>query len=172
MRALVPVLTTERTRLRAPSYGDFPLWRDLYAAPEAVHLGGPYPAEAAWEEFTCYAGGWIMHGHGLWSVDRREDGALLGFVFVGLEWDDPAPELGYLFAEHTRGHGYATEAALAARDFGLDLLGAGNLYSFIAKGNAASLALAERIGGVEATREEVWDRIDADTIPIQYGVAA
>ena len=51
----------------------------------------------------------------LWSVDRalfapevfrarRADGALLGFVLLGLEWGDAEPEIGWLFGAAAPGH--------------------------------------------------------------------
>ena len=67
-----------------------------------------------------------------------------GFVLLGREWDDPAPELGWMLAPEHRGQGYATEAARALRDHGLTLLP--DLFSYIRADNAASLRVAERLG--------------------------
>ncbi len=142
----VPVLQTERLFLRSPRIEDLSLWTEIFTGPEAEGFGGPYSAEDAWTEFSYYTAGWLLHGHGLWAVERRADGALLGFVHLGLEWDDPEPELGYLFGAHARGQGYALEAADAARTFGLGLLGKDQFVSYIDPGNAASNALAARLG--------------------------
>lgn len=72
------------------------------------------------------------HGYGLWAVDVVEpppagaggSGGPAGFIgFVGLAWQrfpahfTPALEIGWRLARHGWGHGYATEAAIAARDF-------------------------------------------------------
>jgi len=44
------------------------------------------------------------------------------------------------------GRGYATEAALALRDWAFSTLKLPSLVSYIAPGNAASVAVAERLG--------------------------
>lgn len=142
--AVLPSLETARLRLRAPVITDFPLWRAIYAAPEAVHFGGPFEAETAWEAFSVYTAGWLLHGHGLWAVERRADGVLLGFVHLGLEWDDEEPELGWMFAPEARGQGYASEAAAAARDHALALMP--TCVSAIDPENAPSRGVARRLG--------------------------
>jgi RimJ/RimL family protein N-acetyltransferase len=161
--AVVPELLTDRLRLRAPRLSDLPAWTAIFAAPPFE--AGP---EEAWTEFSTYTAGWLLHGHGLWSVDLRADDRLAGFVLLGLEWDDAEPELGWMFLPEHRGAGLATEAALAARDHGLVVLGAGSFVSYVAPENFPSNRLAERIGArrdpeaeaalraLQADRTHVW----------------
>jgi RimJ/RimL family protein N-acetyltransferase len=148
--ATVPVLETERLRLRAPRVADLPLWLPLYSGPEAVHMGGPFedPDATAWEEFAYYTGAWMLYGHGLWTVELGETGQAIGFVHLAIEWDDREPELGWHIAPDHRGKGYATEAARAARDWGFGLLP--GFVSYVDPGNLASNGVAERLG---ATRD-------------------
>ena len=143
-RAPLPRLETERLVLRAAEIGDLPLWTEIYTSEDAAQFGGPFDAETAWESFCVYTAGWLLHGHGVWAVERREDGALLGFVHLGLEWDDPEPELGWILAPEARGRGYATEAAGAARAYGAGLFE--SFVSCVDAGNAASAAVARRLG--------------------------
>jgi len=147
-RSVVPVLETARLRLRAPRNEDLALWTEIYCGAKSAGIGGPFSPEDAWTEFSYYTAGWILHGYGLWSVDRREDGLLLGFVHLGLEWDDHEPELGYLFGAHAHGQGYAREAAMAARDHGFTLLD--SFVSYVDASNAPSNRLAAALG---ATRD-------------------
>jgi RimJ/RimL family protein N-acetyltransferase len=140
--ALVPELHTDRLRLRAPRLADLPAWTAIFAVPP-FELG----PEEAWTVFSTYAAGWLLHGHGLWAVERRDDETLVGFVHLGLEWDDIEPELGWMFLPEHRGQGLAAEAALAARDHGLVVLGSDSFVSYVAPDNFASNRLAERIGG-------------------------
>jgi len=144
--ALVPVLATERLILRAPRVEDAALYVAIASGPRGVGLGGPMIIDEAWYDFAALAAGWMLHGHGGWSVERRDTGTLIGFVILGLEPGDQEPELGYLVAEDYEGHGYATEAAIAARDYAFGTLGMPTLVSYILKGNSRSVALAERLG--------------------------
>ncbi|MFW5655479.1 MAG: GNAT family N-acetyltransferase, partial [Roseicyclus sp.] len=140
--SVVPELHTERLRLRAPRLADLPAWTAIFAKP-------PFETapDEAWTEFCCYTAGWLLHGHGLWSVDLRGDGRLAGFVLLGLEWDDVEPEPGWMFLPEHRGAGLASEAAGAARDHGLSMLGDGGFVSYVDPENFPSNRLAERIGG-------------------------
>ncbi|MEL6217594.1 MAG: GNAT family N-acetyltransferase [Pseudomonadota bacterium] len=144
-RAALPVLETERLTLRVPEVADFTLFARIFAGPGSEFLDGPLPPESAWDAFCGYTACWLLHGHGPFTVTRRDDGAGLGFVFLGYEWEDEEPELGWFFAEEARGQGYATEAATAVRDWGLALLP--TFVSCVRHENAASNALARRLGG-------------------------
>ena len=159
--ALVPVLTTGRLILRAPRVEDAALYLAIATGPRGVGLGGPMSLDEAWYAFAAMAGGWMLHGHGGWTIEHRNTGATLGYVILGLEPGDEDPELGYLIDEAQEGRGYATEAALAARDYAFGALGMTRLVSYILKGNERSVALAERLG---ATLEgEIT--YDGDTVP-------
>ncbi|MEM1431632.1 MAG: GNAT family N-acetyltransferase [Pseudomonadota bacterium] len=149
--APVPALETARLRLRPPTMRDLPLWTRIWTDPTGPNA---LSEEGAWENFCTYVAGWLLHGHGLWSVDEKGSGTLVGFVLLGLEWGDEAPELGWALSPDHRGHGYATEAATAARDHALALFGPGVAISYIAEGNAASARVAERLG---ATRRPNYD---------------
>lgn len=155
-RAGLPVLETARLRLRAPRMEDLPLWTAIWTAPDCHER---MTEERAWEEFCVYTAGWLLHGHGLWAVEHRDGGALVGFVFLGLEWGDAAPEIGWALAPGTRGHGYATEAAAAVRDHAVRLFGPGVALSYIDAANAASCAVAERIGGRRAPDYDATTRV-------------
>ena len=150
-RAQVPQLETARLVLRAPEISDLTVWTpafmDAFAEPGDTE-------ERAWTEFSYYTACWMLHGFGLWTVERKADGVVLGFVTIGLEWDDDEPELGYIFAAEHRRQGYAEEAAVAARDHGLALLGPGAFVSYIERSNARSNRLADRLGAARDTGAE------------------
>lgn len=143
--ASVPVIETERLRLRAPAMADLADWTRVFLDAFSEPGDGP---DRPFVEFCTYTAGWMLHGHGLWTVERRSDAARTGFVMVGLEWGDVEPELGYMtLPEHAR-HGYATEAARAARDWGFGLLQ--TFVSYVDPANHSSNRVAERLG---ATRD-------------------
>ena len=90
------------------------------------------------------------HGHGFWAVERKADGAFLGFTGVkptapDLPFDG-APEVGWRLARHAWGAGYASEAARASLAYGFKVLGAPEIVSFTVPANTRSQAVMRRIG--------------------------
>ncbi|HUR13192.1 MAG TPA: GNAT family N-acetyltransferase [Mycobacteriales bacterium] len=94
-----------------------------------------------------------QHGYGLWALEH--DGEFLGFT--GLSWAEGLPmspclEVGWRLAQHAWGHGYATEAARAALEVGLEQ--ADSVVSFTAVRNERSWRVMERLG---MHRESVFE---------------
>jgi RimJ/RimL family protein N-acetyltransferase len=145
-RASVPVLETARLRLRAPTLDDFPAYAEIMEADQGA-MGGPFTPEDTWQDFTNYIACWMLHGTGLWAVELK-DGTLVGFITLGLEWEDYETELGWMLLPSHEGHGYATEAAEAARDFGKRMLP--TFVSYVDPDNTRSASVADRLG---ATRD-------------------
>jgi RimJ/RimL family protein N-acetyltransferase len=146
--AKVPQLATARLTLRAPRMTDFDAFARIFRGPGAAYIGGARTRDEAMEVFLAACGSWLLRGHGLWSVERMADSALLGFILLQHETGDPEAELGYLFLPEAEGHGYATEAAGAARDFAREVLGWASFVSYVAPENARSVRVAERLGAV------------------------
>ncbi len=88
------------------------------------------------------------YGYGLFSVILKSEGVLIGDC--GLEHmeinGEEITELGYDMRSDYWNQGYATEAALAVRDFAFDELGLPRLVSLIRVGNEASKQVSEKIG--------------------------
>ncbi|MEX0970251.1 MAG: GNAT family N-acetyltransferase [Paracoccaceae bacterium] len=146
---LHPILETERLIMRVPEMADFAAYRAILLADAEGYLGGPFDADDAWDEYCKMRGRWALRGTGQFAVTLK-DGTLIGFCGVDKERDDPADELGYLFLPAFHGKGYGTEAALAARDFARNTLGIRLLVSCVSNENAASVALARKLGAVPA----------------------
>ena len=90
------------------------------------------------------------YGYGLFSVVLKSNNEVIGDC--GLEHSDfngnPCVEIGYDFLSKYWNQGYATEAALAVRDYAINVLeiDSGSLCSFIRKNNIASRRVSEKIG--------------------------
>ena len=89
-------------------------------------------------------------GYGFWAVERKEDGAFLGFC--GLK---PGPagtpiegriEIGWRLARPYWGAGYAREAAQASFDWAWANTAADSVWAITVQGNARSWGLMERLG--------------------------
>jgi [ribosomal protein S5]-alanine N-acetyltransferase len=100
---------------------------------------------AATRDAECYT----PWGFGTWAVTRHTDGAVLGYCGLVLfpDLDGRAEvEIGYRLAREHWGQGYATEAALAVRDFARERLALTRLVALIDPGNIASVAVARKLG--------------------------
>ena len=97
-------------------------------------------------------------GYGLWAVDVVATGEFIGFAGLSVPGFEahftPAVEVGWRQARTAWGHGYATEAARAAVDFGFNQVGLPVIVSFTAATNQRSRAVMERIG---MTRDPAGD---------------
>ncbi|MCB6179901.1 GNAT family N-acetyltransferase [Rhodobacter sp. Har01] len=145
LAAHLPRIETSRTVLRAPRLSDAAAWIAIMVPDTEGHLGGPHDEDGAFTEFAATVGLWLLRGHGLWTVTDHAD-RVLGFVLIGFEPGDQAPELGWLFLPEARGRGLATEAAAAARAHALSASGLPELVSYIDPTNVRSRRVAERLG--------------------------
>jgi RimJ/RimL family protein N-acetyltransferase len=117
------------------------------------HLGGsPLAREETWRRMMAARGLWEVLGYGYWVVERIEDGAYLGSVgFVDSKRDmtpsiEGIPEMGWIFAPHAQGQGYAREAVASGIEWADEALGRPELAAIISHGNDASIRLAEKCG--------------------------
>lgn len=130
---------------------DLDPFAELNADPETMRY---FPAPQSREESDALAerarrqieeDGW-----GLWAVEVAGGSRFIGFVGLARpsfeEHFTPAVEVGWRLARKHWGRGYATEAALALRDWGIAERGLTRLISLIRPGNDRSVRVAEKIG--------------------------
>jgi RimJ/RimL family protein N-acetyltransferase len=149
------VIETERLHLRKPRPEDATDLTAAYADPEAVrYIGDGTTATLAEVEDVIprWLERWEQWDIGFVSLERREDGRVLGRSGF-LRWDPETwevdgteTEIGWLLAPEFWGAGYATEAALALRDWALRERGLTRLISLIQHGNVRSVRVAEKLG--------------------------
>jgi ribosomal-protein-alanine N-acetyltransferase len=99
-----------------------------------------------------------QYGYGLFSVIHKDTGELIGDCGLEQMEDQGAAELGYDFRSDFWNKGYATEAAIAVRDYAFDVLKLPHLISLIRVGNLSSKRVAENVGmtlAVEFTRYDM-----------------
>ena len=149
MTRAIPIVETPRLVLRGFRLADLDAYAAMCADEEVMrHIGsgGTVGRDVAWRHLALFLGSWSLIGHGMWAIERRADGALIGRAGFLEPEDWPGCELGWLLARTAWGQGYAFEAAQAARDCGRHELGLGRLISLIRPDNQRSIALAERLG--------------------------
>jgi len=140
---------TARLRLRDFRLDDLDAYAAMCADEEVMRYigsGGAVGRDVAWRHLALFLGAWVLHGHGMWAIERKSDGVMIGRAgFLDpVGW--PGCELGWLLARNAWGEGYAYEASKAALDFGRREQGLGEIISLIRPDNARSIALAEKLG--------------------------
>jgi len=91
-------------------------------------------------------GHWGLRGFGLWAVEERSTGELVGRVGCWRPEGWPGLEIGWTLRRASWGRGYATEAARSALDVALEELKQSHVISMIHSENAASIRVARRLG--------------------------
>ncbi|HWG66579.1 MAG TPA: GNAT family N-acetyltransferase [Rhodanobacteraceae bacterium] len=142
-----PVLETARLILRPPRLEDFEAWAAVGQHEEVMrHLGGIKPRLDAWNRFLANVGAWHIQGFSPFSVIEKTSGRWIGRVGPLHPEGWPGDEIGWTLAREAWGRGYATEAATAAIDWAFDVLDWPRIIHCIAPENAASQAVATRLG--------------------------
>lgn len=142
-----PIIETARLTLRPPTAADLDSWARLAADAGVMrYLGGAQARSVAWREMAIIAGGWALHGFSMFSVIERATGRWVGHVGPWRPEGWPATEVGWSLAPDVWGRGYATEAAVAAMDWAVDRLGCPDIVHLINPDNAASIAVAVKLG--------------------------
>lgn len=146
-------ISTPRLTLRMFRESDLDAYAAMSADPEVMrHIGagGPIDRDLAWRGMAAFVGHWALRGIGMWAIEERATGRLIGRAgFLHPEgW--PGCEVGWLLARDAWGRGLAFEAVSAAIAHGRAALGVGALISLIRPDNARSARLAERLGAWRA----------------------
>jgi RimJ/RimL family protein N-acetyltransferase len=150
----IPLIETERLRLRGHTLDDFPNTRTLWSdAAVVTYMGGnPRTLEECWTRFLRYLGHWSALGFGYWVVEEKETGEFVGEVgFGNFKRDmEPSlgaiPELGWVLTPAKHGQGYATEAAKAALQWGRKHFAANDFTCLIHPDHGASINVARKCG--------------------------
>jgi RimJ/RimL family protein N-acetyltransferase len=112
------------------------------------YLGTPggLTREDAWRQMAMLLGHWELRGFGMWALEERGTGRLVGRA--GLHYPDgwPDREVGWVLARPFWGRGLAFEAACSALEQAFHTHGWTRAVSLIDPANARSIRLAERLG--------------------------
>jgi RimJ/RimL family protein N-acetyltransferase len=146
----VDEINTDRLVLRDWRESDLAPWMAMNADPEVrEHLGPPLTAEQSAASMGSFHDDLNRNGFGFWAVQVRATGEFIGFT--GLDPVDEAMpftgvEAGWRLARSAWGHGYATEAARAALEYGFVTVGLPEILAITTKTNLRSQAVMRRIG--------------------------
>lgn len=155
----VPILETDRLRLRGHALGDFEALVSMWGDPAVVrHISGkPSTREETWSRLLRYAGHWSLLGYGFWAIEEKATGRFVGEGgFADFKRDltpaiDP-PEQGWALNADSHGKGYATEAVQAMIAWAEPHFGRRDFTCMISPLNIASIRVAEKAGYREIVR--------------------
>jgi [ribosomal protein S5]-alanine N-acetyltransferase len=144
-------LTTARLLLRHFHILDsVPLYR-VFGDAEVMRFGNGVQTREwvlSWLQ-TCLEWYYRSWGFGPYAVVTKHNQEVIGycglFYFPDLD-GQPEVEIGYRLARSAWGQGYATEAAIAVRDYAFKTLGIKRLIAMIDPSNIASVRVAKKIG--------------------------
>lgn len=145
---MTPPPPTHRFQFREMMQSDLDNMAALLGDPDVMRF---YTAPKSRQEAATWIqwnqANYAEHGYGLWIIETL-DGEFAGDC--GLTWQQvngsPKLEVGYHVRVQLHGHGYATEAAMACRDFAREHTDATELVAIIHPDNRASERVAEKIG--------------------------
>ena len=145
-------LETDRLVLRDWRAEDWPEFFRVTNTPAVMRwLGGVLDHDGMAKQRARVESCHAANGFCFWAVERKADGALLGFC--GLKRADApgssvtgAMEAGWRLREDAWGQGYAKEAAIAALDAAFIRFGAEEVVALTVAGNTGSWGLMERLG--------------------------
>ncbi len=144
------VLETDRLLLRRFTLEDVDDLLGIFSDPEVMRY---YPATKGRQQtidwidwnLTSYS----EYGFGLWAVVRKDTTHFAGQCGLILQRNVDGcdeVEIGYSFLRREWNVGFATEAAIACRNFGFANLDRTHLVSLIDPKNGASQRVAEKVG--------------------------
>ncbi|WP_395703932.1 GNAT family N-acetyltransferase [Aquabacterium sp.] len=163
---MIPVLDTPRLRLLPPSAACDALYQRFYTdAAASATYGGPLTPGAAWARLAADLGSWHLQGFGVWVIEQRETGALLGTCgfWQGRGWPR---ELTWWLLPEARGQGYALEASRAAVAHACRVFGWPAVETTMNDANTAARALVLRLGGEPIGRRSFPDGLERDLFRI------
>ncbi len=142
-------------------------WRDSDREPFAELNGDPdtlrfFPKTLSRAESDAFVdlieSRFESQGYGLWALEVAATGEFIGFTGLNA-MPEGVPgtggvEIGWRLARTAWHHGYATEAARAARDVAFGGIGLPEIWSMTAVLNEPSMAVMRRIGMEEVARFE------------------
>ena len=146
-----PRLETERLVLRAFVDRDREPFARMNGDPQVMeHFPSLLTTEESDELVDRFAQRWTEDGLGLWALERRDDGSFIGFAGLAPPRFEavftPAVEVGWRLDVDAWGHGYATEAAREALQFGFEERHLDEILSWTVPANVRSRAVMERLG--------------------------
>jgi RimJ/RimL family protein N-acetyltransferase len=143
------IIETERLYLRELTINDkFELSKILSDTESMRFYDHPYSMEEVENWIQWNLDNYKKYNHGLWAVILKYDDTFLGDCGITIQEieNEKLPELGYHIKKEYWNKGYATEAAIACKNYAFDVLKMDKLYTYTTTDNLPSRKVAEKNG--------------------------
>ena len=143
------IIETHRLSLREMRQTDYLALSKILQDPDVMYAyEGAFNDVEVQEWLDKQMSRYTEFGFGLWAVILSETGEMIGQCGLTMQpyINNQVLEVGYLFQKAFWHCGYATEAAIASRDYAFDTLNTEEVFSIIRDTNIASQNVAKRIG--------------------------
>lgn len=143
------ILDTARCRIRETTPEDVDAFYRIYSHPSITkYMEGLYPEVEQEKEYVreYMEKVYTFYGYGVWTVEERESGQVIGRA--GFSWREgfEEPELGFIIGVPWQGRGYAGEVCEAVLYYGWAALEFQAVQTLVDPDNAPSLGLCEKLG--------------------------
>lgn len=145
----IPTITTSRLILRAFAGDDVEAMYDILNQEEVLRYFPPTDPPSQERVRKMILGllrHWDERGYGLWAVESRTDGALLGRCGLQHLPETEEVEVDFILGKPHWGQGFATEAGRASVQYGFEELGVERLVGIVHVENRASQRVLEKLG--------------------------
>ncbi len=156
---MTDTLETDRLYLRQFRESDLDAYAEMCADPEVMrYIGQEISRFEAWRSMAAVLGHWQLRGFGLWAVEEKISGAMMGRIGCWRPegWIDF--EIGWTLRHAYWGKGYAIEAARASVQYAFEQLNRSHVISLINPANSRSIRVAEQLGETPSGRTELFGK--------------
>ena len=166
----IPILETDRLRLRPHRVGDYADCCAMWADPVVTRFigGRPSTPQQTWSRLLTYMGHWKAMDFGYWAIEEKATGAYAGEIgFADFKRDiaesmSNVPELGFALRSAMHGRGHGIEAVGAAVAWGDAHLPSNRTVALVNEDNQRSLHILERYG------YRTFDRAQFNGSPVMF----
>jgi RimJ/RimL family protein N-acetyltransferase len=145
----IPALTTTRLILRGFSEADIDPMQRIMAGKNVLRYFprcDPPDGERVAKMIARIIRHWEEHGYGLWAVQSRASGELMGRCGLQLIPETGEVEIDFLLGRPFWGQGFASEAGRASLNYGFEELALDQIVGIVHPENIASQRVLEKLG--------------------------
>lgn len=143
------ILETNRLELRKLKLDDWDELSKILSDEESMqYYPHPFSHEEVLNWIKWNLAGYEKYNHGLWAVILKENHCFIGDCGITMQEveGDFIRELGYHINKNYCGRGFATEAAIACKNYAFQTMKLDKLYSYMKTDNIPSRRVAEKVG--------------------------